>query len=51
MLLNEFLKAHQRLEKQDATIGDLKAALTRQQEQIAALASQVKAVSSAPRGE
>jgi len=38
MLLNEFLKAH-------ATIGELKSVVAKQQEQIAALASQIQKVS------
>jgi len=38
MLLNEFLKAH-------ATIGELKSVVAKQQEQITALASQIKTVS------
>ena len=47
MLLNEFLKAHRKLEQQDATISELRSAVSRQQEQIAALASQVNTVSKA----
>jgi trimeric autotransporter adhesin len=45
MLLNEFLKAHHKAEQQEATISELKSVLAKQQEQIAALASQIKTVS------
>jgi uncharacterized coiled-coil protein SlyX len=52
MLLNEFLKEHKRVEEQQATIAELKAALTRQQQhdaeqqkQIAVLASRLEQVS------
>lgn len=45
MLLNEFLKAHHRAEQQDATISELESVVAKQQEQITALASQIKTVS------
>jgi trimeric autotransporter adhesin len=45
MLLNEFLKAHHKAEQQEATIGKLNSVVAKQQEQIAALASQIKTVS------
>jgi len=45
MLLNEFLKAHAKAEQQEASISELKAVVAEQQEQIAALASQMKSVS------
>jgi len=45
MLLNEFLKAHKKAEQQEASINELKSLVTKQQEQIAALASQMKSVS------
>ena len=44
MLLNEFLKAHQRAERQDATINELKSVVAKQQAQITALASRVETV-------
>jgi hypothetical protein len=46
MLLNEFLKEHRKVEEQDAAIGQLKSVVAKQQEQITALASQIKTVSS-----
>jgi uncharacterized coiled-coil protein SlyX len=44
MLLNEFLKAHHRAERQDATINELKSVVAKQQAQITALASRVETV-------
>ena len=45
MLLNEFLKAHQKLEAQDATITELKSTVARQQKGMEALTAQVQKVS------
>ena len=45
MLLNEFLKAHQKAEQQEASISELKVVVAAQQELIKALASQIKTVS------
>ena len=45
MLLNEFLKAHQKLEAQDATIADLKSTVAKQQKGMEALTAQVQKVS------
>jgi uncharacterized coiled-coil protein SlyX len=52
MLLNEFLKEHRKVEKQEAIIGELKATtaqqtamLARQEKAIATLTSQVQKVS------
>jgi hypothetical protein len=44
MLLNEFLKEHRKGEQQDATISELRSVVAKQQEQITALASQIKTV-------
>jgi uncharacterized coiled-coil protein SlyX len=44
MLLNEFLKAHHKAQRQDATISELKSVIAKQQEQITALASQIRIV-------
>ena len=43
MLLNEFLKEHRKVEKQQATIAQLKAADAKQEEKISALTELVKA--------
>ena len=45
MLLNEFLKEHEKVQEQQATIADLKLSVTRQEKQIAALASGLQRVS------
>ena len=45
MLLNEFLKEHRKGEQQDVTISELKSLVGKQQEQITALASQIRTVS------
>jgi uncharacterized coiled-coil protein SlyX len=45
MLLNEFLKAHQKLEAQEATIAELKSTVAQQQKGMEALTSQVQKVS------
>jgi uncharacterized coiled-coil protein SlyX len=45
MLLNEFLKAHQKLEAQDATIAELKSTVAQQQKGMEALTAQVHKVS------
>ena len=45
MLLNEFLKAHQKLEAQDATIAELKSTVAQQQKGMEALTAQVQKVS------
>ena len=45
MLLNEFLKAHQKLEAQDATIAELKSTVAQQQKGMEALTAQVQNVS------
>ena len=45
MLLNEFLKEHRKVEKDEATIGDLQNALAQQQRQIKALAAGLQKVS------
>jgi uncharacterized coiled-coil protein SlyX len=45
MLLNEFLKAHQKLEAQDATIAELKSTVAKQQKGMEALTAQVQKVS------
>jgi hypothetical protein len=45
MLLNEFLKAHHKIEGQNATIGQLKQDLIEQQKQIAALTAGLQKVS------
>ena len=42
MLLNEFLKQHQRVEEQDATIAELKATIAEQHKGMKALAASVK---------
>ena len=44
MLLNEFLKEYRRVEKQDATISELKSNLAQQQEQIVALTAQIQKI-------
>ena len=43
MLLNEFLKEHRKVEEQQATIAQLKAADAQQEEKISALTELVKA--------
>jgi hypothetical protein len=43
MLLNEFLKAHRKIEEQQATIAQLEAADAKQEEKISALTELVKA--------
>jgi uncharacterized coiled-coil protein SlyX len=45
MLLNEFLKAHKKLEAQDATIAELKSTVAHQQKGMEALTAQVQKVS------
>ena len=45
MLLNEFLKEHRKVEEQQATIAQLKAAAAQQQKQIEALTATVQKVS------
>jgi len=45
MLLNEFLKEHEKVQEQQVTIADLKLRLARQEKQIAALASGLQRVS------
>ena len=45
MLLNEFLKEHKKVEKQQATITDLKSTVAQQQKQIAALTAGLQKVS------
>ena len=45
MLLNEFLKAHQKLEAQEATIAELKSTVAKQQKGMEALTAQVHKVS------
>jgi uncharacterized coiled-coil protein SlyX len=45
MLLNEFLKAHQKMEAQEATIAELKSTLAKQQKGMEALTAQVQKVS------
>ena len=45
MLLNEFLKAHKKLEAQDATIAELKSTVAKQQKGMEALTAQVQKVS------
>ena len=45
MLLNEFLKAHQKLEAQEATIAELKSTVAQQQKGMEALTVQVQKVS------
>ena len=45
MLLNEFLKAHQKLEAQEATIAELKSTVAQQQKGMETLTSQVQKVS------
>jgi len=45
MLLNEFLKAHKKLEAQDATIAELKSTVAQQRKGMEALTSQVQKVS------
>ena len=45
MLLNEFLKAHQKLEAQEATIAELKSTVAKQQKGMEALTAQVQKVS------
>jgi uncharacterized coiled-coil protein SlyX len=45
MLLNEFLKAHQKLEAQDATIAELKSTVALQQKGMETLTAQVQKVS------
>ena len=42
MLLNEFLKEHRKGQEQDATISELKSALTQQQKEIIALTASLK---------
>jgi uncharacterized coiled-coil protein SlyX len=45
MLLNEFLKAHQKMEAQEATIAELKSTLSKQQKGMEALTAQIEKVS------
>jgi len=45
MLLNEFLKAHKKMEAQDATIAELKSTVAQQQKGMEALTAQVQKVS------
>jgi Chaperone of endosialidase len=45
MLLNEFLKEHEKVQEQQSTIADLKLRMVRQEKQIAALASGLQRVS------
>jgi hypothetical protein len=45
MLLNEFLKAHNKMEAQDATIAELKSTVAQQQKGMEALTAQVEKVS------
>ena len=45
MLLNEFLKAHQKLEAQEATIAELKSTVAQQHKGMEALTAQVQKVS------
>jgi uncharacterized coiled-coil protein SlyX len=45
MLLNEFLKAHQKLEAQETTIAELKSTVAQQQKGMEALTAQVQKVS------
>jgi uncharacterized coiled-coil protein SlyX len=45
MLLNEFLKAHHKIEEQQGTIGELKVTVAQQQKQIEALTATVQKVS------
>jgi hypothetical protein len=45
MLLNEFLKEHEKVQEQQATIADLKLSVARQEKQIAVLASGLQRVS------
>lgn len=45
MVLNEFLKEHEKVQEQQATIADLKLRMARQEKQIAALASGLQRVS------
>jgi uncharacterized coiled-coil protein SlyX len=45
MLLNEFLKAHQKMEAQEATIAELKSTLAKQQKGMEALTAQIEKVS------
>ena len=45
MLLNEFLKAHQKMEAQEAVIAELKSTIAKQQKGMEALSAQVEKVS------
>ena len=45
MLLNEFLKEHQKVAQQQGTIAELKATVAKQQKQIEALTATVRKVS------
>jgi uncharacterized coiled-coil protein SlyX len=45
MLLNEFLKAHNKMEAQEATIAELKSTVAQQQKAMEALTTQVQKVS------
>ena len=45
MLLNEFLKAHKKMEAQEATIAELKSTIAKQQKGMEALTAQVQKVS------
>jgi uncharacterized coiled-coil protein SlyX len=45
MMLNEFLKEHHRVEKQEATIADLQSTVAKQQQQIKELAAGLQKVS------
>jgi uncharacterized coiled-coil protein SlyX len=45
MLLNQFLKAHKKMEAQEATIAELKSTVARQQKGMEALTAQVEKVS------
>lgn len=45
MLLNEFLKAHNKIEKQEATMAELKSTVAQQQKAMEALTKQVQKVS------
>jgi septal ring factor EnvC (AmiA/AmiB activator) len=42
MLLNEFLKEHKKIERQQATIAELKATIVQQQKGIEVLTAQLK---------
>jgi uncharacterized coiled-coil protein SlyX len=45
MLLNEFLKAHQKMEAQEAAIAELKSTVAKQQKGMEALTAQIEKVS------